>query len=252
MKRYLIILLACAMGGMVMAQDLQTNDQTFFDPDANKEEAYQFHTEYRVEGGYVQHWQHSQDETSRLYLHGGRVGMTFDFMLPYHLSLQTGMMYTLAYGRSSQKFGIVDEEESYAASDSIIHRVTEHWLTVPVRLYYNIKLWKQLNMFFFGGPQFMIGLAEIDNIDNQLPPKATSFYQDELGMPLSRYNRFKEELVPFNMQLGIGGGFEWDCYRLQAGYDFGLNNQRRHGKDKGLHMWEWSWFVSFAYRLPIK
>ncbi|MCQ2342445.1 MAG: PorT family protein [Paludibacteraceae bacterium] len=234
------------------AQDLQSNDQIFFDPDAKEEEVYKFHTDYRIEGGYVQHWQHSKDNQSRLYLHGARIGASFDFVLPYHLSVQTGLLYTFAYGKASQKWGVVDEEESYAASDSIIHRVSEHWLTIPVRVYYNIHLWKKLNMFLYGGPQLMIGLAEIDNIDNRLPNKATEFYTNELGVHLDKYNRFADELYPVNIQLGVGGGFEWDCYRLQAGYDFGLNNQIKHPIENNQHMWEWSWYVSFAYKLPTK
>jgi len=255
MKKLLNILLVCMCAGLLSAQntapDLQTSDQSFFDPNANKEEPYHFHMEYRLEGGYVQHWQHSQNNISRLYLHGGRIGMTFDFMLPYHFSVQTGLLYTIAYGTTAQKFGVVDEEESYARSDSVIHRVTEHWLAVPMRVYYNIKLWKKLNLFFYGGPQLMIGLAEIDNVDNQLPEKATQYYRDELGMHLDRYDRFKDELYPVNIQLGVGGGLEWDCFRLQAGYDFGLNNQVRNCQLADQHMWEWSWYVSFAYKLPI-
>jgi len=256
MKRIIILLLVSGLCLSIWAQtdvpDLQTNDQSFFDPNANEEEPYHFGMEYRLEGGYVQHWQHSKTNLSRLYLHGGRLGMTFDFLLPYRLSLQTGLLYTLAYGKCSQKFGIVNEEESYAISDSVFHRVTEHWLAIPIRCFYNIKLWKQLNLFFYGGPQLMIGLAELDNVNNLLPTKATQFYTKELGMHLERYNRFEKELYPVNIQLGIGGGLEWDCFRLQAGYDFGLNNQVRHTQIKDQHMWEWSWYVSFAYRLPVK
>ncbi len=256
MKKILFLAFASVLLSPVWAQitmpDLQTNDQSFFDPNTDKEVSYHFSMEYRLEGGYVQHWQHSKNNISRMYLHGGRVGVTFDFMLPHRLSVQTGVLYTLAYGTSPQKFGVVNEEESYAMSDSVIHRVTEHWLAIPMRVYYNIKLWKQLNLFFYGGPQLMIGLAEIDNVDNQLPPKATQFYRDELGMHLDKYDRFKTELYPVNIQLGVGGGLEWDCFRLQAGYDFGLNNQVRNCQLDDQHMWEWSWYVSFAYKLPVR
>ncbi|MCQ2311230.1 MAG: PorT family protein [Paludibacteraceae bacterium] len=250
MKQYLIILFACVASGLVMAQDLQTNDLSFFDPDANKEEVYKFHVEYRLEGGYVQHWQHGKKKESRMYLNGGHIGMTFDFMLPYRFSVQTGLLYTIAYGKTSQKWGVVNEEESYAMPNTVQHRVTEHWLAVPIRAYYNIKLWKKLNLFFYGGPQLMIGLAEIDNIKNNLPAIATQKYRD-MGVKLEKYNRFKDELYPVNIQIGIGGGIEWDSYRLQAGYDFGVNNQIKHQQYDKQHMWEWSWYVSFAYKLPI-
>lgn len=256
MKRIFLIITMVALCLHVLAQgaqgpDLQTNDQVFFDPNAGNDTPYEFKMEYRLEGGYVQNWQNSKDKFSRMYLHGGRIGMTFDFMLPYHFSVQTGLLYTLTYGKSTQKWGVYDEEESYATTNAIEHRVTEHWLAVPMRVYYNIKLWKKLNLFFLGGPQLMIGLAEIDNMDNQLPPMATQFYKEQ-GVPVERYDRFKDELYPVNIQIGVGGGLEWDCYRLQAGYDFGLNNQIRHRNTSYDHMWEWSWFVSFAYRLPLQ
>ena len=48
--------------------------------------------------------------------------------------------------------------------------------------------------------------------------------------------------------MGLGGGLEWDCYRLQSGYDFGLNNLVKHPQAKGQYMSEWGWFVSFCYR----
>lgn len=263
MKKGLVIFILCALLVPAWSQnptltdkfgsgpDLQTNDQVFFDPNAKEEETYQFHMSYRVEGGYVQHWQHSKNMNKMdMYLHGARLGVTFDFMLPRHFSLQTGLLYTVAYGKAAQKWAPVNDEESYAKSDSLLHRVTEHWLTIPIRAYYTIHLWKKMNLFFYGGPQLMIGLAAIDNIKNEMPPLATA-YLDQEGIPTARYNRFEEELYPVNIQLGVGGGLEWDCYRLQAGYDFGLNNQIKSKVIPNQHMWEWSWFVSFAYKLPF-
>jgi hypothetical protein len=57
-----------------------------------------------------------------------------------------------------------------------------------------------------------------------------------------------DELIRANIQWGLGGGLEWDCYRLQSGYDFGLNNLVKHSQVKGQYMSEWGWFVSFCYR----
>jgi hypothetical protein len=57
-----------------------------------------------------------------------------------------------------------------------------------------------------------------------------------------------DELVRANIQLGLGGGLECDKYRLQSGYDFGLNNLVKHPQRKGQYMSEWGWYVSFSYR----
>ena len=56
------------------------------------------------------------------------------------------------------------------------------------------------------------------------------------------------DLVRANIQWSIGGGFEWDRYRLQSGYNFGLNNLVRHPQTQGQYMSEWGWFVSFCYK----
>jgi hypothetical protein len=57
-----------------------------------------------------------------------------------------------------------------------------------------------------------------------------------------------DELIRANIQWGLGGGLEWDCYRLQSGYDFGLNNLVKHPQTAGQYMSEWGWFISFSYR----
>ena len=100
-------------------------------------------------------------------------------------------------------------------------------------------------MFFYGGPQLHIGLAENDYMETHLSDKNKEWMQAE-GIHVEPYDRMQEELIRANIQLGVGGGFEWDRYRLQAGYDFGLNNQVRLSNDR--HMWKWGWYTSFSYR----
>ena len=68
------------------------------------------------------------------------------------------------------------------------------------------------------------------------------------GIPTEPYDRFTNELVRANIQLGLGGGLEWQRYRLQSGYDFGLNNLVRNKQTSDQHMAEWGWYVSFSYR----
>ncbi len=250
MKRYLIIFFACVMSHLLIAQDAMP----FFDPNkVEEEEAYQFKVEYRVEAGFTQHWQHSlKKNKADMYLNGARLGMTFDFMLPKRFSVQTGLLYTITYGTNSQCFGISDAEESYARGDNLTNRVTEHWFAIPVRAYYNIHVWKKLNLMLYTGPQLMIGLAEYNNVKNNMPPQQTTFCQS-INIHTEPYDRFREkELYPVNIQWGVGMGIEWDCFRLYGGYDFGLNNQVRNKVVSDQHLWEWSWYVSFAYKLPIK
>jgi hypothetical protein len=59
----------------------------------------------------------------------------------------------------------------------------------------------------------------------------------------------EKELYRTNIQFGLGGGLEWDRYRLQAGYDFGLNNIMRTPGILNQKAHEWGWICTFAYKL---
>ena len=227
---------------------LQIADNTFFDPTKKevKEEKYVFGVEYRIETGFVQHHQRTRNISfPDMYLHGVRVGGTFTFLLPYRVSLQTGLLYTLLYGTNEQHWRSMDAPS--VQTEYIKHRVLEHNFTIPLRAYYNIPIWKKLNLFFYGGPQLHIGLAENDYIALHLSEATTAWLQAE-GIPTEPYDRMQDELIRVNIQMGVGGGLEWDRYRLQSGYDFGLNNRVKHPQIEGQHMSEWGWYLSFSYK----
>lgn len=227
--------------------DLQIADNSFFDPTKKKaEEAYHFGMEYRIEAGYVQHEQRTRSLSyPQLFLHGVRVGATFTFLLPLHFSMQTGLLYTLTYGKNEQHWRSMTAQ---AVQEEVIdHRVLEHNLTIPVRAYYTIPLWKELNLFFYTGPQLHIGLAEQDTPYAQLT-EGTQAWLNGQGIHTDAYDRMKEDRYRANIQWGLGGGFEWERYRLQSGYDFGLNNLARNKNGLRPYMAEWGWFVSFSYR----
>jgi len=253
MKRGIIILLVvCLACPMVKADDVrkpefQIADNSFFDPTKkdNKVEKYTFGVEYRVEGGFVQHHQRTRDLSfPDMYLHGVRVGATFTFKLPLHFGLQTGVLYTVLYGRNQQHWRSMDAPT--VQTEYIQHRVVEHDLTIPVRAYYTVPLWKELNLFFYGGPQLQIGLAENDYMELHLS-EGTKAWLETQGIPVEPYDRMNSELWRANIQIGVGGGLEWANYRLQSGYDFGLNNMVRN-KQNNQYMAEWGWMVTFSYR----
>ena len=130
----------------------------------------------------------------------------------------------------------------------INHNLVQLQLTIPVRAYYHITLWKELRMFFFAGPQLHIGLLNYDIIDNQTSDLCTEWLQS-IGARLDNYDRYaQKEIFRSNIQFGIGGGLEWDRYRLQAGYDFGLNNLQRASLLPNQTMNEWGWMCTFSYK----
>lgn len=252
-KTGIILLLVCLGIGAVWADDtrkpgFQLEDNTFFDPTKKEEtkEVYAFGVDYRLEFGYVQHQQRAHSISfPDMYLHGVRLGGTATFVLPLHFGVQTGLIYTLLYGRNEQHWRSMDAAS--AQKEYITHRVLEHNLTIPVRVYYTIPLWRELNLFFYTGPQLHIGLAESDYLDTHLSDGTKAWLAGQ-GVPTAPYDRMSDELIRANIQWGIGGGLEWAQYRLQSGYDFGLNNLVNKPQIAGQYMAEWGWMVTFSYR----
>lgn len=224
--------------------DLQTTE--FFDPTKKKEkEPYQFSTDWRIEAGYVQNDNRNRD-TTIYYQHGMRLGATVDFNLPYRFSIQTGALATLTYGVNKQHWASLTQES--AQVEVLNHHIVQLQLTIPARAYYNIKLWKKLNMFFYAGPQLQLGLTNYDIIDNQTSALCTQ-YIESLNQLTTDHDRYVNmELYRVNVQFGLGGGFEWDRYRLQAGYDFGLNNLLKTPIVPEEKIYEWGWMVAFSYK----
>ena len=254
MKHVHIHIIACALicSSTVFAQetlrnqpDLQTTE--FFDPTQKKaEELYQFSTDWRVEAGYVQ-WDERTKDTTMVYQHGLHLGATVDFNLPHRFSIQTGALATLTYGLNSQHWRSVTSESTQV--ERMDHHIIQLQLTIPVRAYYNIKLWKKLNMFFYAGPQLQIGLMNYDKINNLTSPGVTEWLEAQ-NLPTTSYERYiAKDVYRTNIQFGLGGGFEWDRYRVQAGYDFGLNNLIRTPIVPNQRLNEWGWMVAFGYRL---
>ena len=250
----IIVFLLAVCAGMVWADDtkkpgFQLEDNTFFDPEKKVEPQapYVFGMEYRLEIGYVQNWQRTQKITfPDMYLHGARLGATFTFLLPIHFALETGALYTIMYGTEEQHWR--SQTAQSVQEEYINHRVLAHNLTVPLRVFYTIPLWKELNLFFYTGPQLHIGLAQNDYMNKHLSAGTEAWLQT-IGVATEPYDRMHNELVRANIQWGVGGGLEWDRYRVQSGYDFGLNNLVKHPAIKGQNMTEWGWYVSFCYRL---
>ena len=260
---FLLLAALTAVGQEPAVPTLEANDADFFDPTREEKvkEPYEFGMDWRVEAGYVQNAHRSDNLTyENTFMHGFRLGATADVLLPAHFSLQTGILYTFTYGEALQKWGYMSYED-YVSPDPVTgkvhsgiinHRLYEHQLTIPVRAYYNIPLWRQLGMFFFTGPQLQVGLALKDDMQADISTAAKQWFQS-VGQPYEPYDRYaSDELWRTTFQWGLGGGLEWDCYRLQAGYDFGLNNQVRKCLTSDQKMWEWHWFVSFCYRFSSR
>ena len=228
--------------------DLYTVEQGFFDPTrkVSPQEEYQFATPWRLTIGYAQNNQRTQD-TSSVYMHGLKIGATVDFVLPHRFSLQTGTLLTFTYGQNNQHWASVTPED--AQVNILQHNILQLQLSIPVRAYYNINVWSKLNIFFYAGPQLNIGLTSYDVLNAKVDP-STLAWLNEQNISTTPHDRYvTKELYRTNIQMGLGGGLEWERYRLQGGYDFGLNNILRTKPLDTYKMNEWSWYVAFSYQL---
>lgn len=215
---------------------------------AAQEAAYKFSVDYRLQVGYLQEWQHSKTTTyPDLYLHGTKLGVTFDFNLPYSFTIQTGLLYTLTYGSTTQHWRNVQTNDYDI--QTIKHRILSHQFNIPLFATANIKLWRKLSLIFYTGPELNIGLAQTDYMKTNLNEKTKNWLIDN-NIHTEKYDRYTDgELIRTDIGYSLGAGIQWDRYRLQGGYTFGLNNlKKEQQKYVDQHMWNWKWNVSFSYR----
>lgn len=251
MKRIAVVVSCMLLGCMVsVAQEAKADFLVYEEENEGRKSVkndYSLSFTYRIEAGYAQDWQNSRNDSyADLYLHGGRIGATVDFNLPYHFSIQTGLLYQLTYGNNPQHWRSVNNENP--REEALNHRIMKHTLTVPVYATYTQKLWRDLALWFYTGPQFSVGVAQYDNLQTDVSAQ-TLEWLDKNGIRTAPADRYAAgELARFNIQYGLGGGIQWDAYRLLSGYSFGLNNLvKRKGACADSHLWEWGWFVSFSY-----
>lgn len=250
MKRSLgIIILVIAS---LSAYSQESKDEIDFRREApqtvnQRKSGYQFEVKYRIAADYIQQWEHSDNKTyPNTYFHGGRIGVEVDFMLPYNLSVHSGLKYALTYGHTNQHFGLADTANS--GEQYLNHRILKHTLTIPAQISYEQHLWRKLSMFFFAGPEFSIGLSQHDKITANMADATLNWLKTQ-NIQTDSYDKYSaKELYRFNLLFDLGGGFQWDKYRLQAGYNFGLlplvNNSVASTKRQ---MTDWNWFVGFSY-----
>ncbi len=218
---------------------------------------WKFSTTYRLEIGFYQPNQRSDSTANNTFLNGGKVGFLVDFNLPYNLGIQTGLRYELTYGTNTQHFRSADNNN--VTTEYIRHRIFKHALSIPIYAAYTQQLWRELSLTLYTGPDLQIGLACTDDPISNLSDSTLSWLQNKAPDPTViktyRHDYYTDHIYnQFNIRWSIGGGLQWLNYRLQGGYNFGLNNialyQPNTGNRTNLH--EWSWEVSFIYTFNYK
>jgi len=121
---------------------------------------------YRVEIGNVQARQSGKNSSTNIF-NGVRLGATAEFDLKYNFSFLTGALYSAVYDSKVQRFGVT--------SDSVTYKTGGHYVDVPLRIQYNLKLKKDFKLFAFAGPNINFGLAQPQKIISALSTDMENF-----------------------------------------------------------------------------
>lgn len=156
----------------------------------------------------------STDVNRDVSLNGFHVGPVYNLTIQGPVSLQYGLLYN--YLTDTYKVGTVDV------------KTTAHRLDLPVRVAASFPLSNGISAFLFAGPNFNFGLSENDTYTGTITGYQTSgenIYKAEMSDGSKLYS-------PFDLQLGVGGGLQYNNVSLRVGYDWGMLD--RDNSDNGI------------------
>lgn len=140
-----------------------------------------------------------------------QIGFSWSPEFKYGIGLQTGIFYELS-------------ADSYKTSESILGieasskiGLTEHNLSVPLRVQYRYEIIPDLSVFIYTGPSFDFSMAY--NASMQLNSSDADMNYSE------KINMYEEsDMNRFNLMWGVGAGVRWKFLQLKVGGDWGLTS----------------------------
>jgi hypothetical protein len=190
-----------------------------------------------VEGGYLNPKRFGPD-TSEDYFDAARVGALVEYELKYNFGFQTGALLNTGYAGKTQRYGM--------GTDSVNYSTWNVSIDIPARIVFHQKLFWGLSMFGFAGPAIQVGLFQPQQVDAALSDTYTQLTGITSGSRDLYTHDGDKGVRRINLQLGAGGGFQWRNYILKSGYDWGINNLDRTGRDRVVQN---NWYLSFVYQL---
>ncbi len=183
-------------------------------------------------------------------LDGFNLGLTKDFrIIDNVLYLQTGLMYTYQNdSRNEQEDGV-----------RVVGDWNEHFLSIPVKVKYEVPVLPNLNVFVMGGPTLVEGL------DSKMKYRATigdenfAISYNCFNGKIKSNNDVLQSLVGdqfhdmkyrrFDVQLGASAGVRfYDIFEAQIGYDWGLINKFKGENAMDLMMRRQQFYISLGLR----
>ena len=167
---------------------------------------------------------------STTFFNGLKVGLTTELPLKNNFSLLAGVLYNLVYS---------DKMQIKPGSTFTNYVTYGQFLNVPVHLIYNLPVTKNLNFFGFAGPTVNYGLTQVQST-------FSTYNNATYGISSAYTNLYKSNLSQLDLQIGVGGGVQWNRYQLKGGYDWGLLNINKLTTG---NLYQKGWYISLSVNL---
>jgi len=156
--------------------------------------------EFGLQAGYVSSTQNNDDPVS-----GFQVGPVAEYPLAGPVTLQYGVLYSY----QSRSYDAVIGTNTY----------TGQFIDFPVKLKLNFPVDENLKIFALAGPDLNFGLSQkLKNettVLGQTIVTTSDYYKSDESSNTKGRSRF-------DLQLGIGGGIQYNNLQLKAVYDWGM------------------------------
>ncbi len=153
----------------------------------------------------------STNTNNDISLNGFHVGPTYNMSIQGPISLQYGLLYNYLTKKSEGTFLGVDGTST----------TTAHRLDIPFRVAASFPLTSELSAFVFGGPNFNFALSQKTEGTADWWGLGTSYVEGE-NIYKSEMSDGKKLYSPFDLQLGVGGGLQFNNMGVRVSYDWGM------------------------------
>ena len=182
----------------------------------------------------------TDERSSSAMLHGFTIGLSKDFtLLQETLYFQTGLNYIYQNDARNQNV--------QALNIRLVGDRTEHHLSLPIRLKYDLYLVDQIGLTFDAGPTLLMGLSSRFNYRTRLEDETvlSTSYNIHNGKAVSKgssplfnledwmaasgmYPYGNKGIKRFDVMLGASvGAHFFEILEVRLGYDWGLLNRSR-------------------------
>jgi len=215
MKRNIVLLMIVATAMCTQASDVEQNVGLQFGFDRHL---------YRMNAPSASG--KDKSELSKQPLNGGKLGFVYDATFYKGLGIFLGFNYSYTMHSSPWVTIPYSEKGSKAQFNCIDYRykAEEHMLDWNFLMQYKFEIAGSTYLGLFTGPSIQY-IAQYKSRDYFRNSDGTPI---EEGVFIKEYSVNSEAISPyyrnFNISWGIGAMFQFDCYFLRGGYDFGLIN----------------------------